>query len=93
MVSDGFQRDAVQYASTVHDSGRVVLCSARDNPELHGLLGAFGEKTGTPALLNAGLHEPDQPLAASPADALLIFMRTEMDTVVTNQTLARKVWS
>ncbi len=72
---------------------RVVLCSARDNPELHGLLGAFGEKTGTPALLNAGLHEPDQPLAASPADALLIFMRTEMDTVVTNQTLARKVWS
>ncbi len=72
---------------------RVVICSPHDSPILHRLLDAFGERTGVPALLNTGLNERDLPMAGSPADALLVFMRTEMDTIVTNGLLARKVWT
>ena len=62
-----------------------------DFAPLDPLLGCFQRITGRNELLEVGLAEEGYPLAASPADALLIFMRTEMDILAINRMLVRKV--
>ncbi len=79
--------------ATVHVDGttRPMVVTANSNRRFYDLLSAYGERCGLSALLNTGFNEEDFPLAGSPADALLIFMRTELDSLVLENTLIRKV--
>lgn len=61
---------------------RLQVCAAQDNPRFHHLLSAFGERRGLGALLNTSFNEAGYPMVASPAEALLMFARTEMDVLV-----------
>jgi len=81
-----------QVCEAVHVDGTVrpTVCTARDTPRLHHLLCAFGDRVGLAALLTATLREGELPMAASPADALLVFARTELDTLVINNLLVKK---
>jgi len=83
---------AATLSPAVPADGRVLpqVVDADDNPRLHSLLGAFRERAGLGALLSADLCEDGHPPAASPADALLTFMRTEVDTLVLNDSIVRK---
>jgi carbamoyltransferase len=52
-------------------------------PELHGLLSAFGKKTGRlPALVNTSLNLPGRPPAVTPREALEVFAATGLDALV-----------
>lgn len=78
--------------TAVHADGtlRYLPVDAEIAPRLAALLDRWSTSTGAPGLLVADLREAEDPLAASPADALLIFMRTEVDTLVLDQGLVRK---
>ncbi|MFZ5478005.1 MAG: carbamoyltransferase C-terminal domain-containing protein [Myxococcota bacterium] len=83
-------REALRGGVHVDGTVRVLAVSAVRHPRLHALLRAWGARTGLAALLHAGLQEEEEPLAGSPADALIVFMRTELDTLVLGDAVVRK---
>lgn len=80
-------------ASTLHVDGstRPQRVSKFENPAFHALLEAFGQSTGQAALLNTSLNARGAPLVSSPVEALMMFARTDMDTLVLNRSVIRKV--
>ena len=64
------------------DTARPQTVARADNPRFHRLLEAFGEATGVPVVLNTSFNEAGEPIVATAADALEVFSRTGLDTLV-----------
>ena len=71
----------------------MQVCSAGDNPRYHRLLTAFGAASGLGALLNTSFNESGHPIVTTPAEAARMFARTELDSLVLNDAIVRKVAS
>lgn len=80
----------VRGALHVDRTSRLQVCSAADNPRFHRLLSAFAARRGLGALLNTSFNDSGYPIVASPSEALLMFARTDMDTLVAHQLVIRK---
>jgi carbamoyltransferase len=63
----------------VDGTSRIQTVSREDNPRLYDLIKNFGERTGKYVLLNTSLNVRGQPIAETPEDAILTFLRTEID--------------
>jgi carbamoyltransferase len=74
----------------VDKSTRPQICYEKENPLYHELLNKFGERFGLSALLNTSFNEKGFPLIDSPLLALIMFVRTEMDVLVLNNTVILK---
>jgi carbamoyltransferase len=66
----------------VDGSARVQTVSARTNPRFARLLEWFYARTGCPMLLNTSFNLKDEPIVASPSDALMTFARSKIDALV-----------
>jgi len=79
--------------AAIHVDGttRVQVCTKDDNSRFHQLLTLYGQETGTSALLNTSFNDSGYPMIASPAEALIVFARTNMDSLVLNDVVIRKV--
>jgi carbamoyltransferase len=67
--------------AVVHADGtsRIQTVTDGDATGLSGILGAFGELTGLPVLLNTSLNRKGEPMAESPSDAVRIFLEADLD--------------
>lgn len=63
----------------VDGTGRVQTVSKLLNPELHALLSIFHKNTGTPVLLNTSFNDNGEPIVETPEDAILCFLKTDID--------------
>ncbi len=70
----------------------VELVTQSADPALNDVIAAHAVITGIVGLAHADLCEDDAPLVASPADAVLLFMRTDVDTLILGNTLCRKLY-
>lgn len=66
----------------VDGSGRVQTVSKENCPEYHKLISAFYNITGVPVILNTSFNDNDEPMVESPLDALICFLRTDIDYLV-----------
>lgn len=66
----------------VDGSARVQTVTSAANPRFHRLLEEFGRRTGCPVLVNTSFNIRDEPIVCTPYEALLCFLRSEMDCVV-----------
>lgn len=66
----------------VDGSARVQTVDRADDARFHGLLTAFGQRTGYPILLNTSFNMRGEPIVCSPADALACFVRSRLDVLV-----------
>ena len=84
-----------QVRATLHIDGttRPQVVSPADNPLYHKLLVAFGQHTGLAALLNTSFNARGEPIVSSPDEALMVFARTDLDTLVLGDAVLRKVYS
>ena len=82
-----------QVAAAIHVDGttRPQVCRQSENPRYHALLTAYGQASGTAALLNTSFNDAGFPIVSSPAEALIMFARTDLDTLVVNDLVVRKV--
>jgi carbamoyltransferase len=71
-------------------SARIQTVHSDTNPRYHGLLKAFGKKTGCPVLVNTSFNVRGEPIVCTPEDAYRCFMRTEMDYLVIDNLLLAK---
>ncbi len=84
-------RERIPSAQHIDGTTRPQVCQASANPRYHALLRAHAENAQTPGLLNTSFNERGYPIVASRNDALLMFARTPMDTLVVDNVLVRKV--
>jgi len=82
--------DRVPAAMHVDKTTRVQVCHATDNPRYHRLLTHFGSLYGTSVLLNTSFNPSGYPIVSTPAEALSMFARTDMDMLVLNRTIIRE---
>jgi carbamoyltransferase len=66
----------------VDGSARVQTVDGVANPRFAHLLEAFEDQTGCPILLNTSFNMKDEPIVCSPVDALLCFVRSQIDVLV-----------
>ncbi|RNI22520.1 carbamoyltransferase family protein [Rufibacter latericius] len=71
-------------------SARVQTVTPGTNERFWKLLNAFGKKTGTPVLVNTSFNVNEEPIVASPSDALRCFVGTEIDLLVIGNFVVRK---
>ena len=83
---------ALRAAAHTDGTTRPQVCAEADNPAFHALLRDYGAAAGRAALLNTSLNERGAPMVASPADALAMFARTDMDALALGNAMVRKVW-
>jgi carbamoyltransferase len=74
----------------IDGSARVQTVSAATHPRFAKLLTAFEQLTGCPILLNTSFNMKDEPIVCSPVDALVCFVRSEMDVLVLENTLIER---
>jgi carbamoyltransferase len=66
----------------VDGSARVQTVTPRANGRYHRLIEAFHRRTGCPVLLNTSFNVRGEPIVCNPVDALVCFLRTDLDTLV-----------
>ena len=63
-------------------TARIQTVSKDVSPLYHQLIGAFGDATGVPILLNTSFNVRGEPIVNSPSDALNTFANSGIDTLV-----------
>lgn len=61
-------------------TGRLQTVTETASPRYYQLIRSFGDLTGVPLLLNTSFNE-NEPIVATPAEALDCFLRTNMDVL------------
>lgn len=74
----------------IDGTGRIQTVDEHANPKFHALLKAFEVETGVPVLLNTSFNR-QEPIVASPAEAIDCFLRTRMDGVVLGSRYVRRM--
>lgn len=72
------------------NSARVQTVSSELNPRLHKLLQLFKDKTEVPILVNTSFNVRGEPIVESPEDAILCFLKTDLDLLVIGDFLLEK---
>lgn len=89
----GVQAEVVPRVVTalhVDQTTRAQVCAVEDNPRWHALLTAFGREFGLAAVLNTSFNPSGYPIVSTPAEALSMYARTDMDALVLNRSLVWK---
>ena len=73
----------------VDGTGRLQTVEREVNPPYHELISAFGEKSGTPVVLNTSFND-NEPIVCNPDEAINCFERTHMDVIVLGNYLIKK---
>ncbi len=69
--------------AAVHVDGtaRPQFIDADTQPELHKLLGAVGDLTGTPVLINTSFNLHEEPIVCTPSDAIRAWQGATLDVL------------
>ena len=59
-------------------------------PRYHGVISAFHERTGVPAVINTSFNLAGEPIVHSADDAISTFLRSELDVLVLDNVVAVK---
>ena len=84
-------RSEIPAVTHVDYSARIQSVSKKTNPRYHAMLTSFKENHGCPVVVNTSFNVRGEPIVCSPKDAYLCFMRTEMDYLILNNFLLKKI--
>lgn len=83
-------RSTIPAVTHVDNSARIQTVSSTSNRALYGVLDAFYQLTGCPVLINTSFNVMNEPIVATPADAIRCFLSCEMDILVIENYIIRK---
>ncbi|MCL6731507.1 carbamoyltransferase C-terminal domain-containing protein [Streptomyces neyagawaensis] len=81
-----------QLGAVTHIDGtaRVQVVDPVANERFHRLVAAFGERTGTPVLLNTSFNNNAEPIVQTIDDVVTCFLTTDLDYLVVEDFLVRR---
>ncbi|UCD55048.1 MAG: carbamoyltransferase [Candidatus Omnitrophota bacterium] len=83
-------RSEIPAVTHVDYSARVQTVSRQANPLYHDMIKKFDEKYKCPVIINTSFNVRGEPIVATPEDAYLCFMRTNMDYLIMGNALLEK---
>ncbi len=83
-------RQRLAAVTHVDGSARVQVLEREMAPRLHGLLEAYGRRTGIPVLLNTSFNVAGEPIVNRVLEGYSTFRRCGIDTLVAGSTLVMK---
>jgi carbamoyltransferase len=83
------KRPLIPAVTHVDGTGRLQTVTVKDNDRYYKLIHSFNRLTGVPMVLNTSFNE-NEPIVASPRQALQCCLRTRMDVLVLDQILIRR---
>lgn len=83
------KRSEIPAVTHVDGTGRVQTVEREVNERYHDLIRTFGEKSGTPVVLNTSFND-NEPIVCTPDEAINCFERTHMDTIVLGNYMVQK---
>mgnify|MGYP001488582010 FL=1 len=84
-------RSEIPAVTHVDYSARIQSVNKKTNPRYHQMLTKFNDKHGCPVIVNTSFNVRGEPIVCTPKDAYLCFMRTEMDYLILNNFLLKKI--
>jgi carbamoyltransferase len=84
-------RSIIPAVTHVDYSARLQTVDRERNPRFHALLQAFRDRTGCPIVVNTSFNVRGEPIVCSPEEALNCFLNTDMDVLVLENVVLRKV--
>lgn len=75
-------RSTVPAVTHLDYSARLQTVTHEQNPLLHKLLQMFDQQTNVPMLVNTSFNVRGEPIVESPRDAILCFLKTDLDLLV-----------
>lgn len=89
LIADVLKKD-VPAITHVDNSARLQTISEKQNLLYYRLIKEFEKLTGCPVIINTSFNVRGEPIVCSPQDALLCFMKTDMDYLVMGNFLVGK---
>ena len=91
MVSDVLESRQGEIPAVSHmGTGRLQTVRREWNPRYYDIIHAFGEKTGTPVLMNTSFNLRGEPIVTTPANAFHTFSVSDIDVLVLERFIVRK---
>ena len=84
------ERSEIPAVTHVDYSARIQTVNSDQNPLYYGVMRKFNEKYGCPVIINTSFNVRGEPIVATPEDAYLCFMRTNMDYLIMGNALLEK---
>ncbi len=72
-------RERMQAAVHIDGTARPQVVRAKDNPSYHKIIQRFFERTGIPAIINTSFNMHEEPIVATPGDAIRAFRQGAMN--------------
>jgi carbamoyltransferase len=76
------KHDVIPAITHVDGTGRLQTVQKEINPRYYKLIGAFGQATGVPVVLNTSFNLKGEPIVNTPQEAFSSFQRSGMDVLV-----------
>ena len=83
-------RSEIPAVTHVDYSARIQTVNRKNNPVYYDMIKKFDEKYGCPVIINTSFNVRGEPIVATPKDAYLCFMRTNMDYLIMENILLEK---
>ncbi|BCM88562.1 decarbamoylnovobiocin carbamoyltransferase [Abditibacteriota bacterium] len=83
------KRGEIPAVTHVDGTGRLQTVERTVNERYWDLINAFGERSGTPVVLNTSFND-NEPIVCNPDEAINCFERTHMDAIVLGNFLMKK---
>jgi carbamoyltransferase len=91
MVSDVLPERQGEIPAVSHmGTGRLQTIRREWNARYYDIVDAFGQKTGTPVLMNTSFNLRGEPIVTSPANAFNTFSKSDIDLLVLERFVVRK---
>ncbi|MCA8951405.1 MAG: carbamoyltransferase [Planctomycetes bacterium] len=84
-------RSVIPAVTHVDYSARLQTVDRERNPRLAAMMQRFKQRTGCPVLINTSFNVRGEPIVCTPQDALRCFLGTEMDVLVLENFVIRRV--
>ncbi len=84
------RRQELGAVTHVDGTARVQVVEQASNERFHHLVKAFGERTGTPVLLNTSFNNNAEPIVQTVDDVVACFLTTDLDHLVVDDFLVRR---
>ena len=84
-------KEKLEAVTHVDGTSRIQIVTKDLNHKFYNLIEKFGDKSGIYSLLNTSFNRRGEPIVASPEDALATFYWTNIDILVLNNFVIKKI--
>ncbi len=84
------KKDVIPAVTHVDGTARLQTVDGKTNPAYHRLIAEFKKITGVPVVMNTSFNLAGWPIVNTPAEALEVYRKSEMDVLVLGNCILRK---